>query len=153
MYFFFQPILKVIVTIQDETYGEKEMDLSQQLPDFTPFHLIYCVNLVQLDLSGCDYFRASDLEDSVQRCQRLQHLSLVGCYQLREYQLVRMFCNLKDLEYINCSDTDRMHFASAYWVVSSLSKLTHFYFDERFPHYERRDWAKFKRIFDHLYTV
>ena len=123
---------------------EEDLDVTCPFHGFSPFTLIYCTNLVQFDMSGCDSLDADEIVDCVSTCGQLEKISLAGCFQFSENQMVKMFTELKNLNDIDCFGRSPFQHYRAYFVVTSHPNLKRFIFEPKFPSFEKKDWSKFK---------
>ena len=134
----------MIVTYQTDEGDEIDCNVTPFLKGFSPFHLVYCTNLVQFDMSGCENYDTEATVDCLAFCPKIEKISFAGCFQFSENQLMKIFQQLKVLNDIDCWGSALFHHATAYFVVSSHRNLKRFIFERRFPVLEKKDWEKFR---------
>ena len=111
------------------------------------FMLMKYLNLIEIDLSGCINFNATEFVDVIRFAKYLKVIKLDGCTQFNQYQYVKMFSNLLEIESISLTNCQKLAFTPAYCISSSLRQLRRFYFEADNLQSERRDWGKFRAIF------
>ena len=142
--------MRIIVTYEAEDGEENDCNFTKFLKGFSPFHLVYCKNLVQFDMSGCENCDAEATVDCLAFCPKIEKISLAGCFQFSESQLMKIFDALKVLKDIDCWGCAPFHYSTAFFVVTSHRNLKRFIFERRFPIFEKEDWEKFRLENKHM---
>ena len=83
--------------------NDLQFEERKQLGYFIPSQLVYCGNLLELDISGCTDMDNNLFVDCVVFCKKMTHFRLTGCIQFTEQMLVKMLTNLEKLEFVDCS--------------------------------------------------
>ena len=106
---------------------------------FTPFFLVECINLIEIDITDCVGINPQDFIECVVFAKKLQKVIMDKCSQFSMYQLVQM----RQISLVACQC---LNFSAAYCIISSSHTVEKMDFEPRnvgnIP-----DWRRFKSIF------
>ena len=113
---------------------------------FTPFFLVECTNLIEIDITDCFEINPQDFIECVVFAKKLQKVVMDKCSQFSMSQLVKMFQHLVQIRIISLVACQGLDFSAAYCIISSSHSVEKMDFEPRnvgnIP-----DWWRFKSIF------
>ena len=124
-----------------------EIDLTGNFGSFEPQYLLYLSNITQINIAGCTEIEPTFFVDCIGSCTKLVKFEMQGCIQFSEKMLVKIFNNLPNLRYIDCTACVEVTFASGYNIVAPLKQLLNINLEPKFANLERADWKRLIQIF------
>ena len=119
-----------------------ERDMSEKLGCFNPSQLVYFPHLTLIDISGSTFVDAKQFVDTCVYCPNIQELSIQGCVQFHEDQIMTMMCALKELQIIDCSVINEITHVTAEVIIVALRLLCLFNFDPKYSKEQIFVWKK-----------
>ena len=138
---------RCVLRISSHHEGSTILDITEQIPIFTPILLIYLCNITCLDISGCRFIGPTDFVDCVVACTNMKLIVLQNCTQFSQYQLAKMLCRLTNLHYVDLDGCTEIYYPAAYWIISSLHKLQMINFVPGNRFIELCEWKKLYNTF------
>ena len=127
----------------------KQVDITKRVGEFSPFFLVHCRNITELDVSDSTEIVPSNFVDCVVYARKLQRVVMDRCHQFSMFQFMKMFKYLMQMQVISLVQCQCLDFTAAYCLCTYSWNMREIDFEPRNVG-NTPDWRRFRGIFFQL---
>ena len=109
------------------------------------------MELQELDISGCRAIDANLFVDCIAACTNLRKLEMKACSQFTQYHMIKLVVNLKQLRFLEFSNTQDVSVCNAHAILANMQKLEKVNFDPKTSPHELQGFKQLMAIFRNIH--